>query len=72
MCDAPLRFRELGAMESCPECETSFRKMAICDIVAQTAMTVEMRELYSSVKGLSEEVEKLQTLIAAFDAAYED
>ena len=72
MCDAALRFKDLGSMEACPDCNSSFRKMAICAIVAQTAMTVEMRELYSDIKALKSEVEKLQTLLAAFDAAHED
>ena len=72
MCDAVLRFRDLGSMESCPECTASFRKMAICAIVAQTAMTVEMRECYAQLEDLGKEIQKLQTLIAAFDAAYED
>ena len=72
MCDAPLRFRDLGSMETCPECSTNFRKMAICAIVAQTAMTVEMRECYAQLEDLGKEIQKLQTLIAAFDAAHED
>ncbi len=69
MCDAPIRFVDLGAMARCPECDSSFRKMAICAIVAQTAMTVEMRECYASLEALGKEVEKLQVLLSAIDAA---
>ncbi len=72
MCDEPLRFIDLGGMERCPECNSSFRKMAICAIVAQTAMSVEMRECYSELKKLGKEVAKLETILAALDAAHNE
>tara|TARA_R100000458_G_scaffold42894_1_gene40796 strand:- start:565 stop:705 length:141 start_codon:yes stop_codon:yes gene_type:complete len=46
--------------------------MAICAIVAQTAMSVEMRECYSELKKLGKEVAKLETILAALDAAHNE